>query len=1440
MKNLLLTTIFTFLSLITLGQTGFNFQAVLRDDKGKPRANESVTVRFEIMRYVSQTSSYDTVYIEQHYLNTTEFGVINTIIGDGQAVYGRQSDVVWYDTMPDQSLVIRPYAINVRVNGELMLPGSIMQYVPYARVAESALNVANDKVDDADADPLNEIQKISIHADSIFLENGGFVIIPKQKGEVGFQNNSLTSPSDTLDFSTAFWSTGGNVADSGFSIGTLNNQPVVFLRQGLPIGILNEYSLYLGHNSSEFIGKQGQNIVLGNNGLSMANSSNSNSVIGYLNLGKAVTATANVSVGNFSLTNAKASLYNVSIGVSAGENDTVSTENVYVGYRAGEGTKSKISRKNVMIGSQSGLQNEGDQNIFIGYGAGFNDTASSNTLVIGFRDYRGELIRGNFQDRTLAINGSLTIDSSYTFPKTDGSNGQFLATDGSGNVFWKDVTGVQVKNDTVISGKDTVFLSSYSVWKNDGQLVTVKKWDDDINLVFGADSINNNPASTDDNSRLMYIKNKAAFRSGYASAGQNNNDSIGVFSFSSGYDNKATSAGTVVTGGYLNEATDSFAVVSGGSLNKATNNFSIVGGGVLNTSEGVYSGVHSGLNNKATGNASAVLGGTYNKASDTLSVVGGGISNEASAYASGVLSGSNNVAKGRMSVVGGGNNNSAEGVNSTIAGGNSNVSKGNTGTISGGYANDEIGAYNTIGGGYENQVEADYAVISGGISNQALGLGSSVSGGYLNEVRDTLSSVNGGLKNLAMGDYATVGGGSFNQAVGRNVAIAGGDSNTIGGDYSFIGSGKSNSANSDYNSIGGGRYNHVNGDYSAVSGGLVNIVSGQYNFVGGGDTNVIQGTSSVISGGRSNAIVSKYAVIPGGYANGVLGEYGFASGRNSLAASYGEVALGYYNTTYSPKSTSSLDTNDRLFVIGNGTAANRHDALVLSKNNHLHLNGNMSLSNGSDTIFYPAFDGSNGQVLTTDGSGKLFWTNSSGGGASGAFVNDSSRIYVKDHSDSLIFIFGAQAIDNDLNSSSDDSRLMYDTRNASLRVGKDASGLWNKDSIQIECTYIFGKSNQVLGNFNSILGGESNRTGDYVQFGFIGNGIYNTISGSSSAVITGSNNNAGGYASLIGSGDYNTVQCEYGVIVGGVNNELYGNLNSILGGSYHFQNTYAGVITGGLGHKLVNDYGFVGAGSQNYDSSYFGVIVGGSNNYMISEYATIVNGDSNYAMDTATFIGGGNNNMALRYGAFIAGGDYNKAYGKYSTTGSGNGLIAQSYGETVFGSFNDTATSWNANGITSGNRLFVLGNGSAYSSRSSAFVVYKNGNALLSGTLTQSSDARLKKNITPIRSALTRINALEGVNYNWNGLRNHDTSAVQYGFIAQQVREVLPDLVQEDDEGYLSVNYTSLIPVLVEAIKELQQQNNELSNTNSELRNQVTTNTERLEEILKMLQSANQ
>lgn len=110
----------------------------------------------------------------------------------------------------------------------------------------------------------------------------------------------------------------------------------------------------------------------------------------------------------------------------------------------------------------------------------------------------------------------------------------------------------------------------------------------------------------------------------------------------------------------------------------------------------------------------------------------------------------------------------------------------------------------------------------------------------------------------------------------------------------------------------------------------------------------------------------------------------------------------------------------------------------------------------------------------------------------------------------------------------------------------------------------------------------------------------------------------------------------------------------------------------------------------------------------------------------------------------------------------------------------------------------------------SLFKLYVAGSAFATGSWI-SSDKRYKENIKTIDSALDKINELDGVSYKFkqktvNGIDfSQLKQSNQLGFIAQDIEEVFPELVQKDEAGYYAVNYDGLIPVLVEGMKEQQE-----------------------------------
>jgi hypothetical protein len=85
------------------------------------------------------------------------------------------------------------------------------------------------------------------------------------------------------------------------------------------------------------------------------------------------------------------------------------------------------------------------------------------------------------------------------------------------------------------------------------------------------------------------------------------------------------------------------------------------------------------------------------------------------------------------------------------------------------------------------------------------------------------------------------------------------------------------------------------------------------------------------------------------------------------------------------------------------------------------------------------------------------------------------------------------------------------------------------------------------------------------------------------------------------------------------------------------------------------------------------------------------------------------------------------------------------------------------------------------------------------------SDIRFKENVVSVSDALGKVNKLRGVNFNWK-----DSGKYSMGLIAQEVEEVLPEVVSTATDGHKSVSYQSMIGVLIEAIKDQQKQIDEL------------------------------
>ena len=199
-------------------------------------------------------------------------------------------------------------------------------------------------------------------------------------------------------------------------------------------------------------------------------------------------------------------------------------------------------------------------------------------------------------------------------------------------------------------------------------------------------------------------------------------------------------------------------------------------------------------------------------------------------------------------------------------------------------------------------------------------------------------------------------------------------------------------------------------------------------------------------------------------------------------------------------------------------------------------------------------------------------------------------------------------------------------------------------------------------------------------------------------------------------------------------------------------------------------------------------------------YFTTASGSSSTAMGAGTSASG---SCSTAMGASTtASGD--------SSTAMGAGTSASDFASVVIGQYNSSGSSVtnNATSFNTANTAFVIGNGTASNAKSDAFKVLFNGDATVSNDLTVSgdvvisSDARLKSNIVSLGSTLPKLLQIDGKSYEMKGKQ-------KIGVLAQEIKEVFPELVSEDDNEMLAVNYQGLVPVLINALKEQDAKMNE-------------------------------
>ena len=403
------------------------------------------------------------------------------------------------------------------------------------------------------------------------------------------------------------------------------------------------------------------------------------------------------------------------------------------------------------------------------------------------------------------------------------------------------------------------------------------------------------------------------------------------------------------------------------------------------------------------------------------------------------------------------------------------------------------------------------------------------------------------------------------------------------------------------------------------------------------------------------------------------------------------------------------------------------------------------------------------------------------------------------------------------------SRTMWYADKAAFRTGLVTGSNWNRDSIG-QYSFATGYNTVAKGHGAFAAGYEARSNGSFsVAMG------WRSYSNSGSSVAMGDNDSATGASSVaIGTNNnafgQNSMALGYQSVATGAYSNAIGDMNSASGYSSLALGTVStaqGSNSATLGYRVIS-------------KAYAAVVVGMFNN---TEDAPIGNASSPsdriFQIGNGTSDAGRSNALTVLKNGNMGIGTVTPAQKFHLVHGTGSGSTSNYPPFVVESSVNAylniLAPDANESGVLFGKPVDAAHGGIVYNNAGAPngfefrtngniarFRLYNNGNAWLAGTLTQASDARLKDNITSLNHSLEKLQRLNGYHYQW---KENESAEVETGLLAQEVQEVLPELVKENSDGSLGVNYSGLIPHLIEGLKQQQEQIEALKKEIESLRN---------------------
>jgi len=636
--------------------------------------------------------------------------------------------------------------------------------------------------------------------------------------------------------------------------------------------------------------------------------------------------------------------------------------------------------------------------------------------------------------------------------------------------------------------------------------------------------------------------------------------------------------------------------------------------------------------------------------------------------------------------------------------------------------------------------------------------------------------VNIGYRSVAMG-LNTIASGFFSTAIGSHTTASGGNSTAMGS--STIASGETSTAMGSSTNASGG-YSTAMGSSTAASGHFSTAMGQSTN--ASGQNSIAMGAMTHASGNVSTAM---------GVGSIASGAYSTAMGTETIASSFGVNALGRFNI--GGGNANSWIPTDPLIEIGNGSSAEaRNNALTVLKN------GNMGLGTHTPSA-----------QMHIHGTG----------------TGQGNVVFVGQKKD----IPGPPPV------SGAGTRMMWYPDKAAFRAGAVDGNEWSEGNVGYYSTGM-GFNTIASGGFSTAIGGNTIATGSFstaIGFETTASGHYSTAIGQSTTA-SGQNSTAMGVATTA-SGHYSTAM-GFGTSASSYTVTALGRFN--IGGSNPTSwNANDPIFEIGIGTSssarnnamTVLKNGNVGIGTHtpgqklhvNGISRLSNHLIG-ANELELNEYGT---SNRNTYIDfhcDATYT-----DYALRLIRFDAGAN---ADSRLHHRGTG---MMQFYAQEAATIAFYTSGTERARISSTGN--FGIG------TTSPSYKLTVNGTAWCSSGAWSGSDIRWKKDITPIANVLPRVMDLQAVNF---FMRTDEfpemgfSSQRQIGLIAQEVEKIFPDMVMTDDNGFKAIAYDKLSVLLLEAVKELKAENDQLRQNDQQLKadnDQLNARLERLERALESL-----